>query len=412
MISAIRQIYPRPQSWPHIPGCRTDGVVLDSDMDGAATMYTETWKTILVNVGLTHQRNMLNELHGLPYPIAYRNQGTVDGWRRAMHSTVLAREFWRLFEKESCTATFCIAPLNAYLESFFAPAPGSEEAARWSGMAANMAVQVGVNIMFECKRGAIIESTPALETLLTHSDLDVALPMGMFAPPFAAQYLHFGAEAAKALRCPGCDDNDVVFDGVFCFLSQSPDHPGDASERKLELIFISRHNDHCVGYSMLRAPVGASDRPVVDWVDAIFEKNGGKRHEGVERQRLLEAVNFVVKLFLYMGLKNVRQAVETPHTQALKKLEQIGPKKRAKAGRQIKSLYDRITVGPTALSATLGAHSPGHGKAPHWRRGHFRMQIHGPGRLERKLIFVAPMMVRADKLTDDLPHPKTYRGAV
>lgn len=326
-----------------------------------------------------------------------------------MHSTKVGREFWSRLEEGSAAAR-CIEPLNAHIGRFFAPAPGSPGEDSWPGTAENMAVQVGINIVFECKRGAIIESTPALETLLIHSDVDETLPMGMFAPPFAAQYVHFGAEAASVLRCPACGDDEIVFDGVFCFVSQSPIHPDDPSERELELIFIGKHSDHCAGYYLLCAPFGASDRPVVDWIDAIFKLHVGSGHDETERRRLLEAVNFVVKLFLYLGLKNARQVVETSYTQALKRLERIGPKKRAKAGRQIKSLYDRITVGPTALAASSEANSTGHGKAPHWRRGHFRMQIHGPGRLERKLIFVAPMMVRADRLDENVPQPKTYRG--
>lgn len=35
--------------------------------------------------------------------------------------------------------------------------------------------------------------------------------------------------------------------------------------------------------------------------------------------------------------------------------------------------------------------------AAHWRRGHWRRQAHGAGRLERKLVWIAPMMVGAGK---------------
>ena len=36
--------------------------------------------------------------------------------------------------------------------------------------------------------------------------------------------------------------------------------------------------------------------------------------------------------------------------------------------------------------------------SPHWRRGHFRMQPHGPHQSLRKVIFIAPTLVRADRL--------------
>jgi hypothetical protein len=41
--------------------------------------------------------------------------------------------------------------------------------------------------------------------------------------------------------------------------------------------------------------------------------------------------------------------------------------------------------------ATTGASMP-----PHWRRGHWAMQVHGKGRAERKRIFRAPVLVRSD----------------
>ncbi|MGB7988144.1 MAG: hypothetical protein WCF44_02030 [Candidatus Methylophosphatis roskildensis] len=44
-------------------------------------------------------------------------------------------------------------------------------------------------------------------------------------------------------------------------------------------------------------------------------------------------------------------------------------------------------------------HLHGHGEvSPHLRRGHFRMQPHGPQMSLRKVIFIAPTWVRADRL--------------
>lgn len=45
-----------------------------------------------------------------------------------------------------------------------------------------------------------------------------------------------------------------------------------------------------------------------------------------------------------------------------------------------------------------GGHGDATGRivAPHWRRGHFRMQRHGHGLTEVKRVFIRPVMVRAD----------------
>ena len=75
-------------------------------------------------------------------------------------------------------------------------------------------------------------------------------------------------------------------------------------------------------------------------------------------------------------------------------LTRLGPKKAAKVRRHVDKLYDRILLGPLTL--------PGHGErdevSPHWRRGHFRVQSYGPQHSLRKVIFIAPTLVRADRL--------------
>lgn len=43
------------------------------------------------------------------------------------------------------------------------------------------------------------------------------------------------------------------------------------------------------------------------------------------------------------------------------------------------------------------------------RRGHFRMQPYGVGNQQRKLIFVAPVLVHAEQLQGEVPTPKSYR---
>ena len=48
----------------------------------------------------------------------------------------------------------------------------------------------------------VIETTAALETLLTNSDVDLGLPMSMVVPPYQAQYLRFGEVATRNLKVP------------------------------------------------------------------------------------------------------------------------------------------------------------------------------------------------------------------
>jgi hypothetical protein len=50
----------------------------------------------------------------------------------------------------------------------------------------HIANQVSVNLLYCLHKGTVIEATPALESLLANSDVDLSLPMSMVAPPYAA----------------------------------------------------------------------------------------------------------------------------------------------------------------------------------------------------------------------------------
>lgn len=129
-----------------------------------------------------------------------------------------------------------------------------------------------------------------------------------------------------------------------------------------------------------------------------------------EIQRSMHAaVSYVVRVFLYMAL---RQARVTPHCEyddALRRAAGLGERKRAKLLQRSASLYNGILAGPESLP-NASEITTGAGVAPHWRRGHFRMQPFGAGSRQRKLIFVAPVLVHAEQLQGDAPAPKSYRA--
>ena len=74
------------------------------------------------------------------------------------------------------------------------------------------------------------------------------------------------------------------------------------------------------------------------------------------------------------------------------------------------SLYNGILIAPESLPSGASKGVVGGGVAPHWRRGHFRLQPYGAGNQQRKLIFVAPVLIHAEQLQDNLPAPKPYRA--
>ncbi|AWL03575.1 hypothetical protein ACFOHT_05935 [Massilia oculi] len=122
------------------------------------------------------------------------------------------------------------------------------------------------------------------------------------------------------------------------------------------------------------------------------------------------AVSYVVRVFLYMALKQARVTEHRDHDAALRRAAGLGERKRAKLLQRSAALYDSIMVGPESLPSSAPDCASGGSVTPHWRRGHFRMQPYGAGNQQRKLIFVAPVLVHAERLQGEVPALKSYRA--
>lgn len=85
-----------------------------------------------------------------------------------------------------------------------------------------LASTISSNLKYHLSKGMVIQATPALEALLTHSDVDLNVPISMVVLPYPAQYLHLGSVASDHLKLPGSTDPGHVFDGVFCFFTPRP----------------------------------------------------------------------------------------------------------------------------------------------------------------------------------------------
>jgi hypothetical protein len=60
-----------------------------------------------------------------------------------------------------------------------------------------------------------------------------------------------------------------------------------------------------------------------------------------------------------------------------------------------------------AVSDGTGEDSTGRLVRPHWRRGHWRNQRHGPGRSFTKLVFIRPMLVNKNFMLGDASKTRT-----
>ena len=118
-----------------------------------------------------------------------------------------------------------------------------------------------------------------------------------------------------------------------------------------------------------------------------------------------QRLDYVTKTLLYLRSDGAELRHFQPYSSAPKEFPGLGRRKREEKLAEVEQLYDRYIVGPTSLDGfNIAGHgerlTPGQELPPHWRRrGHFRLQPHGPQSSLRKVIFVAPLIVRADKLS-------------
>jgi hypothetical protein len=250
--------------------------------------------------------------------------------------------------------------------------------------------------------GVVIESTKALEQLLLASDLNDDLPAHLFMPPYPAIYLHFTPYAAHALRVSlKADGVYADIHGVFCVTETGTD-----GVRHYCLMAVLSHSDTNGNLIGINLTLQGGENDTLN--DAIARAGGDKPHLNEWHQHM---VSMVAKVFLYMGMKDSRQVAHTPHKDTLSRLALVGNKKHAKLSRQVERLYDSIRVGPDGLPDDLHGGAGDHqGVAPHWRRGHFRMQAHGPKSALRKMIFMMPTLIGKDRLgQQEAPVPKSYK---
>jgi hypothetical protein len=312
-----------------------------------------------------------------PHPVCGRNRGILVAWRSfptrpSDLDLMLLGNTRRSFEQNVNLVRETVIHHPLWLSDF-----GDDPSAD------NLFLYVTPPMMFWARRGVIIEPTDALEQMLVASDLGEDLPADVFRPPFPACFIRFGKAFHRATTDSGRNGpDDRPMHGVYVFETVRE------QQRALTLISLFVDDEPPMFYAnSIELIFGDESQSLAKLIRETCEADAD------ESAHFESIAQIVAKVFLYMSLPQAVRIEERDYTAVRDRLNRIGPKKAAKLQRQLPDLYDRIILGPQEI------HVHGHGEvSPHLRRGHFTMQPHGPRNSLRKLMFIAPIWVRADRL--------------
>ncbi len=269
-------------------------------------------------------------------------------------------------------------------------------------------------LAFWLRDGVLYEPTPALSTLLGVSDIAHDLPLRFLRPP------------APAMCIVPPREHQAMCAGMPAILVFSHDaSPKQAPALRCLTIVVqsvTRANGQVIADTWyLPLPVKDEDMPIHEALSQTVPSESPERQlsKSPDSRDLMSAtewgeiLNYLVKVLLYVSLDQAVLGAERPYSLAPRHFSGLGKRKRELRLAEIEQLYDRYIVGPAVLPmladvAPSSMGGDGHHVSPHWRRGHFRMQPHGPQHSLRKLMFIAPILVAADRLEGDAPAPKAH----
>ncbi|MBF5007806.1 hypothetical protein [Diaphorobacter caeni] len=293
----------------------------------------------------------------------------------------------------------------------------------------------------------IMDFPPSLTEMLSKTDID-DIPLNTIRMPYASQYVHFGPQPELELEPGWLVDGAYVeqrgevgdlritvtampkdhADSEKWFVRPEPEFSQDfvGEFRTMDLATaidtvlaerlaaIGKAKERAGGNitKEVQAEAAATGHEIpkdLDLVD-IGPQMAGVR-EDVTRLRFpvyKAAIQLVVNALCYVAaypddidtawpagtpdalLKKAVSGVGKEQARARSKLSALGYVPVHICGKRIAEQRDRLNLAGT----TVG------GMAAHWRRGHWRNQVHGQGRSLRKLIWMMPMLVGAKEKDD------------
>lgn len=341
---------------------------------------------------------------GLPVPVRYRAGGGLRAWHEAFDGVPGLRDLRRSLADPDCSVPGIEEAFRNCLELAVTKAPQDDARAIRAGMALLSIAQVSsVMQAFWMRHGALYEPTVSLNGLLGAVDLSRDLPLSMMRAPAKAMCII--PPKAQRADCGGMD-------AVFVFTTLQPTRIGGAPDMRVLTLMAARTvpsgADLGIGLRSLVLPVVDENLLIARELEIAFERGDEMpdRDDASKAEQMAvwtQVLNYTAKVLLYLSVDDAVVTQEQPYGAAPKTFPGLGRRKRELRLAEVEQLYDRYVVGPARASDWAGDHAGELGAdgqvSPHWRRGHFRMQAHGPQGSLRKLMFIKPMLIRGDRLT-------------
>lgn len=314
----------------------------------------------------------------LPVPVRFRVTGAIAAWQalREAMDTVMSPGLTSTLE--TCSLMQLVRYFDQLVHDLLPDGTDGRSADELTSLA-----QYGATwLAFEVRNGAFYEPTPPLHRLLDASYIAGDVPIGMLTLPVDTLCI-----IPEPVRWHRSDDVEAIV--IF------------RTERALGFAIwtSSRDGRRLVSMDALNLPLGDPAKTIRELLDASFR---GSHPDDAALSVWRNALDYAIKMLLYLKTRDAQIVHDRARSNAPREFRGLGKRRRAERLAEIELLYDRHIVGPAILDAEAARSVPTDGRhhevRGHWRRPHFRMQPHGPRASLRKLVFIGPTIVRADRL--------------
>lgn len=240
-----------------------------------------------------------------------------------------------------------------------------------------------------------------LLALLEYTDISDDLPMSVLKPPFSRCYIEMGRKRTCSQQVPNLSSGLHTLEGayieegvstsmgpgLFITFTGSPLGKANALDDATDSVFLPTANPERMILEVMEEARALSQK-----LSQEANMRSSPQEYGLYS---FSALKLLVKALLYIGLPETRKSVHNEKAEYARQVEsKKNPAKKAKALAKLRQLADYVLIQPPQDSRPFyDSHTSGGGVRQHWRRGHYRMQPHGPQSSLRKVIFMKPQLI-------------------